>query len=128
MMNKWKIAFVGYCALVLYLSSMSPCDLPEGGVPVSDKAMHMVEYGLMGILSWGAFGRSGAGFPWGLLLFCVCFGIGDECFQDWLDKARSPDVWDAAADAAGAFIGLLLSFVFGNDSTDPFFRLAYDGL
>ena len=51
-------------------------------------------------------------FPWGLLAFCVCFGIGDECFQDWLDHARTPDVWDSAADAAGAFIGLLLSMVF----------------
>ena len=25
-------------------------------------------------------------------------------FQDWLDHARTPDVWDAAADAAGAFM------------------------
>ena len=101
-----------YCGLVLYVSSMSPNDLPGDGVAVSDKALHMLEYGIMGILAWGAFGRGGAGFPWGLLTFCVCFGIGDECFQDWLDHARTPDVWDAAADAAGAFTGLLLSMVF----------------
>ena len=42
----------------------------------------------MGILAWGAFGKGGAGFPWGLLAFCACFGIGDECFQDWMGNAR----------------------------------------
>ena len=102
-MNKWKLFLLLYCGLVLYVSSMSPNDLPGDGVAVSDKALHMLEYGIMGILAWGAFGRGGVGFPWGLLTFCVCFGIGDECFQDWLDHARTPDVWDAAADAAGAF-------------------------
>ena len=54
----------------------------------------------------------GSGFPWGLLAFCACFGIADECWQDWLGSGRSPDAWDAAADAAGAFIGLILSMVF----------------
>ena len=111
-MKKWKLFLLLYCGLVLYVSSMSPNDLPGDGVAVSDKALHMLEYGIMGILAWGAFGRGGVGFPWGLLTFCVCFGIGDECFQDWVDHARTPDVWDAAADAAGAFIGLLLSMVF----------------
>ena len=111
-MNKWKVVFLCYCGAVLYLSSMSPGQLPDGKVAISDKALHMLEYGLMGILAWGAFGRSASGFPWGLLTFCVCFGIGDECFQDWLDHARSPDVWDAAADAVGAFIGLLISMFF----------------
>ena len=111
-MKMWKVVFLGYCGAVLYLSSMSPSQLPDGEAVISDKALHMLEYGLMGILAWGAFGRSASGFPWGLLTFCVCFGIGDECFQDWLDHARSPDVWDAAADAVGAFIGLLLSMVF----------------
>ncbi len=111
-MKKWKLFLLLYCGLVLYVSSMSPNDLPGDGVAVSDKALHMLEYGIMGILAWGAFGRGGVGFPWGLLTFCVSFGIGDECFQDWLDHARTPDVWDAAADAAGAFIGLLLSMVF----------------
>jgi len=111
-MDKWKVGFGLYCGLVLYVSSMSPSEIPDGGITDSDKALHMVEYGIMGILGWAAFGRGGAGFPWGLLAFCVCFGVGDECFQDWLDQARKPDVWDAAADAAGAFIGLLLSMVF----------------
>ena len=111
-MVKWKIGLGLYCALVLYVSSMSPGELPKTGVAVSDKAIHLVEYAIMGILAWGAFGKGGSGFPWGLLAFCACFGIADECWQDWLGTGRSPDVWDAAADAAGAFIGLILSMVF----------------
>ena len=73
-------------------------EIPDTGVVVSDKALHLTEYAIMGILAWGAFGRGGTGFPWGLLAFCACFGIADECWQDWLGTGRSPDVWDAAAD------------------------------
>mgnify|MGYP001178763610 FL=1 len=111
-MDKWKIGLGLYCALVLYVSSMSPGEIPDTGVAVSDKALHLTEYAIMGILAWGAFGKGGRGFPWGLLAFCACFGIADECWQDWLGSGRSPEVWDAAADAAGAFIGLILSVVF----------------
>ena len=111
-MGKWKIILALYCGAVLYLSSVSSGDIPEIPVKVSDKALHLVEYAIMGILAWGAFGKGGVGFPWGLLAFCACFGIGDECFQDWMGNARNPDVWDAAADAVGGFIGLLISMVF----------------
>jgi len=111
-MNMWKIGLGLYCALVLYVSSISSGELPKTGVAVSDKVIHLVEYAIMGVLAWGAFGKGSSGFPWGLLAFCACFGIADECWQDWLGTGRSPDVWDAAADAAGAFIGLILSMVF----------------
>lgn len=111
-MGKWKFGLGLYCTLVIYVSSMSPGDLPDTGVEGSDKILHLIEYAIMGILAWGAFGKRGAGYPWGLLAFCVCFGIADECWQDWLGTGRSPDVWDAAADAAGAFTGLTLSIVF----------------
>ncbi len=110
-MMKWKIGFVAYCALVLYLSSLAPGDLPDQLFAVPDYALHFVEYCLMGMLAWGAFG-AGGGFPWGLFAFCSCFGIADECWQDWWSKGRSPEVWDAAVDAVGAFVGLLLSMVF----------------
>ena len=66
---KWKIALGLYCAAVLYISSLPPEDLPEQTSMVPDKALHMIEYAIMGILAWGAFGISGGGFPWGLLTF-----------------------------------------------------------
>jgi VanZ family protein len=111
-MMKWRIGFVAYCGLVLYLSSLSSGELPEQAFSIPDQALHFGEYALMGVLGWGAFGRHASGFPWAIFAFCCCFGIADECWQDWLDRSRNPDVWDAAFDAAGAFAGLLLSMVF----------------
>ena len=67
---KWKIALSLYCAAVLYISSLPPGNLPEQTAMVPDKVLHMIEYAIMGILAWGAFGISGGGFPWGLLLQC----------------------------------------------------------
>ena len=107
---KWKIGFVAYCFLILWLSSLAPKELPEQTTSVPDYILHLVEYCLLGILAWAAFG--GSGFPWGLFAFCVCFGIADECWQDWWSLGRSPEVWDAAMDAVGSFVGLLCSMVF----------------
>jgi len=111
-MMKWKIGFFIYCGLVLYVSSLSPKEIPDAAFSIPDEAIHFVEYALMGVLGWGAFGRGSSGFPWAIFAFCCCFGIADECFQDWLNRSRTADVWDTAADAIGAFAGLLLSMVF----------------
>ena len=57
-MVKWKIGLGIYCALVLYISSMSP-----GGAETGckfRKAIHLVEYAIMGILAWGAFSGESA--------------------------------------------------------------------
>ena len=52
-MVKWKIGLGLYCGLVIYLSSLTPSDLPEGGFGVSDKILHFIEYAIMGVLAWG---------------------------------------------------------------------------
>lgn len=112
-MVKWKIGLAAYCCLVLYASSMSPVDLKDGPkVENLDKLVHFMEYAVMGVLAWGGFGRGSNGSVWGLFAFCACFGIADECWQDWLGNSRTADVWDAAADASGAFVGLLLCRIF----------------
>jgi len=108
---RWKIGFFAYCVLMLWLSSLAPNYLPEQVCALLDYVLHLVEYCLLGILAWAAFG-GGGGFPWGLFAYCVCFGIADECWQDWWSRGRSPEVWDAAMDAAGSFVGLLGSMVF----------------
>ena len=63
-MDKWKIILALYCGAVLYVSSMSPGEIPDAPVKVSDKALHLVEYGIMGILAWGAFEREELDSPW----------------------------------------------------------------
>lgn len=109
---KWKIGFIFYSSAILWVSSLAPSDLPEQAFAVPDYFLHFVEYCLLGILIWAAFGSGGGGYPWGLFAYCVCFGIADECWQDWWSKGRSPEVWDCAIDAIGSFVGLLCSMVF----------------
>jgi VanZ family protein len=36
----------------------------------------------------------------------------DECWQDWIGKSRSADVWDAAADAVGSLLGVTVAQLF----------------
>ena len=109
---KWKILFLGYCGVILYVSSLSPKELPELVFVISDKVLHLGEYGLLGILAWGAFGVRKGVFPWGLVALGAWFGIMDECWQDWIGKSRSADAWDAAADAVGSLLGVTVAQLF----------------
>ena len=76
-MVKWKIGLGIYCALVIYVSSMSPGELPRTEVAVSDKVIHLVEYAIMGILAWGAFGKARGGVvsPGAYWLFASVLGL-----------------------------------------------------
>ena len=80
-MGKWKISLALYCGAVLYLSSMSPGEIPDAPVEVSDKALHLVEYAVMGMLAWGAFGKGGAGFPGDCLHFVPVLESGMNVFR-----------------------------------------------
>ena len=111
-MDRWKFLFLLYCGLILYVSSLAPKELPDGHSVVSDKVLHLLEYGLWGILCWGAFVKRRGFFPWGLVVFGAWFGILDECWQDWLGRKRSADVWDAAVDALGSFLGVAVAQLF----------------
>ena len=64
-----------------------------------------------GYFGMGCIWEGSSGFPWALFAFCCCFGIADECWQDWLDRSRVADVWDVASDAAGAFIIVIHGFL-----------------
>ncbi len=73
---------------------------------LSDKLLHVLEYGLLGILSYRAF-RYGAG-AWGakyaLLLaigFSAFYGLTDEVHQAFVPE-RDADVYDVLADVLGA--------------------------
>ena len=112
MMDRWKFLFLAYCVLILYVSSLSPKELPEGPELVSDKFLHLCEYGLFGVLSWGAFAVRKGIFPWGLVVLGAWFGIFDECWQEWLGRSRSAEVWDVAADAVGSLLGVVVAQLF----------------
>ena len=111
-MDRWKFLFLAYCGLILYVSSLSLDKVPEPVFLLSDKILHLCEYGLFGVLSWGAFAVRKGIFPWGLVVLGAWFGIFDECWQEWMDNNRVADVWDIAADAVGSLLGVVAAQLF----------------
>ncbi len=100
-----------YCSLIVYLSSLSnpSQNLPSFFSGLSDKLVHGVEYGILGILLYRAIQHTTQiSQSIGMAFFCaVIFGISDELHQ-WYVPHRHADIWDVVADASGAafFISL----------------------
>jgi VanZ family protein len=102
-----------YAGLIFYFSSQSefPHRLPPFLEELGDKAHHMVEYGVFGVLWYRAF-RFGGG-RWSAVRAVVLaivasalYGVTDEVHQYFVPM-RQADVWDVAADAAGATVAAL---------------------
>lgn len=95
-----------YLAAIFLLSSL-PSPLPSLTLRFSDKLLHAVEYGGLGLLVGGALQASGVR-PWraaGLaLLLGSLYGASDEIHQLYVPN-RSCEVRDWAADTAGAALG-----------------------
>ncbi len=102
-----------YAGLIFYLSSQSELSdtLPPFLERLGDKAHHMLAYGVFGILWYRAFRFAGG--TWSavraVLLAVVAsalYGVTDEVHQYFVPM-RHADVWDVAADAAGATVAAL---------------------
>lgn len=72
--------------------------LPTG----ADKVGHALAYLVLGALAAVATGSRAAG-----ALVAVLFGISDEIHQSYV-PGRTPELWDLAADAAGALVGAVI--------------------
>jgi VanZ family protein len=85
-------------------------DLPRTpAVPHFDKVLHFGAYFVLGVLlgaGWHGAGRRPAR-AW-LLLFALLLGVSDEVRQARM-RARSGELTDWVADAAGATSGLILA-------------------
>ena len=101
-----------YTSLIFYLSSLSH---PEVYVPslmmdLGDKALHAIEYGLLGILTYRAFrfGGSAHTASRAVLLAIVAstaYGLTDEIHQAFV-PLREADVWDFLTDALGSSLAV----------------------
>ena len=100
----WIPVFL-YCGIIIYLSSQSypSRHLPSFLFGLSDKLVHGVEYGILGILLYRAFLQtSGTIESISLAIICAgAFGISDEIHQ-WFVPHRQADTWDVLADTLGA--------------------------
>lgn len=99
-----------YCGLIVYLSSQShPSQhLPSFLFGMSDKLLHALEYGILGILLYRAFHQTTRAIE-SIILSIICvvvFGISDEIHQ-WFVPNRQADIWDLLADTLGATFFIL---------------------
>ena len=100
----WRwVLLGGYAACIFALSSIPGQALP--GVRVSDKLIHIGEFGLLGILMCRAltaqlptWTRSRIALL--SLLAAICYGASDE-FHQLFVPARSAELTDVAADSVG---------------------------
>jgi VanZ family protein len=106
----WMPVFV-YAAGIFIQSSFPPAAaLPD--VPGSDKLLHALAYAGLAMLVFRALTSTGwSSRPrllfWGSLLGTAAYGILDELHQVFV-PARSAEMLDATADAAGALAAVLL--------------------
>ncbi len=102
---RYWIPVILYCALIFYLSSQSypSRHLPSFLMGLSDKLVHAVEYGILGILLYQAFHQTTPRIKsMSLAIFgAMAFGISDEIHQ-WFVPFRQADPWDVVADTFGA--------------------------
>ncbi len=102
---KYWIPVILYCCLIVYLSAQS---YPSQHIPsflfgLSDKLVHGVEYGILGILLYQAFHQTTPTIG-SITLAVICaliFGISDEIHQ-WFVPHRQADTLDLLADVVGA--------------------------
>jgi len=105
----WAPVFL-YCGIIVYLSSLShPSQhLPSFLFGMSDKLLHALEYGILGILLYRAFHQTTSEIG-SIILSIICvvvFGISDEIHQ-WFVPNRQADTWDLLADTLGATLFIL---------------------
>lgn len=98
-----------YYALIFVLSS-KPYQI-EVEVPFFDKWVHLVEFGVLGFfVSFGFFKSLRSSLKIKInatFLSGISLGILDEIHQYFV-PGRNSDIFDAAVDAIGIFLGLLV--------------------
>jgi VanZ family protein len=105
-------------ALIFVISSFEVQVPGVRHIPLRDKGLHFVEYGVLGWLCARAAARSWPTAPaWRTATFAVfvsfLFGLSDEIHQA-LVPGRSPELGDVIADVVGGAAGALGSRLFSN--------------
>jgi VanZ family protein len=98
----WALA----CVIVALSLMPQPPQAPPG--LTWDKLQHFLAYGAL--TGWFALLCANPRSLWIHGMGFVLLGALIEPLQGWLTTTRSPDVWDAAANALGALFGLGLGF------------------
>ncbi len=108
------LAVLAWAGLVLWLSSLSPAELPDSAFMFWDKANHFVVFSLGGWLTGAALRASRPRLATTktvllTVLIIATFGLLDEMLQTLTPGRSGEDVYDWMADALGGLTGGLLS-------------------
>jgi VanZ family protein len=107
-------ALAAWACAILFLSSLTPQELPEAAFLFWDKANHFVAYAVGGWLAASALRVSKPHAPTTRLLILAilliaAFGALDEAVQTFTPGRSGADVDDWVADVLGATAGALLT-------------------
>lgn len=117
-----RVGITLYCALlgwavgILWLSSLSPAELPDEAFVLWDKLTHVIAYTAGGWLaatalrvSWPSL--TGACAVVAAAALIAAFGVLDEAVQTRTPGRTGADLGDWTADLIGAVLGVLLSLL-----------------
>lgn len=107
-------ALVCWAAAILWLSSLSPDQLPDEAFVFWDKVNHFVAFTLGGWLAAGALRTSSrrattSRVAVGAILLIAAFGALDEALQTFTPGRTGADLSDWIADVLGGLTGALLN-------------------
>ncbi len=109
-LTPWLL-LIGICLLIFWQSS-APLPPQTPSLPGLDKLAHAAVYALLAFLAARAFAtlpvfKDPRLLPGAAVVFAALYGLSDELHQTFV-PGRSADVWDLAADLAGAVAGALI--------------------
>ena len=102
-----------FCIAIFVQSSFPSIELPETDFELSDKLLHIVVYLVLFFLFFYSLNNQNKNIKlrehalFFSLLFTIIYGASDEIHQYFVPN-RDSDFFDWLADAAGAFLGLLI--------------------
>lgn len=104
------LPLIGYMVLIFYLSSQpfEGLELPE--IWNIDKLLHIIEYGVLGVLWLRALRSSfvSSTYLYRLaLVFTILYGVSDEVHQMFVPN-RTASIFDIMADGIGGWLGIWL--------------------
>jgi len=104
------LALAGWAGGILWLSSMTPKELPEAAFLFSDKLNHFVAFAAGGWLAASALRLSDPSSPAVRpIIFAIAlvaaFGAFDEALQKFTPGRTGGDLYDWIADFLGAIVG-----------------------
>ncbi len=118
----WLPAYL-YAGLIFYLSSIQK--LPEVPIANIDRAVHILEYGIFGVLLARAFKNSdnrwaARNFKALAIAIGILYGASDEYHQSFV-IGRNADIIDLIFDSAGVLIGAIMfkRITYAKDNTVP---------